>query len=401
MRQAVCGILIVLFLVVMAALRWGPGLMSVAPFGGYRFDRQGETATLHLDGDIFADVKNVVVDNRHGKVRIEVADGTPGWSWDLTCWADTLELAEHLAQQTQMRVDQQPTRSSWTLVLPSPSNRQLRGVESKLTLKVPASAKVDVRNQHADTEILGVQGATRARCRHGKLQLSDLAGNIDAETSYAALSAERIAGAKLVNRHGSITATDVDGDLEATSAHGEVAINRVAGRLKVNNQYGKVVAGKIAGPAEIQTSYADIHLEDVGGSAMLRNRHGRISGRRLRGNVDARNEYNTIDLDANCAEVVCKNQHGEIKLRLADPKLRLVRAETSYADLELNVCDPLAPKIEAQTSNGSLKSDIPIYAMGTGTNNFQGLGASAARITLKNQYGNIRIRRSPKSDSGQ
>jgi DUF4097 and DUF4098 domain-containing protein YvlB len=398
MKRTVPGTLIVLFLVFMAVMRWGPVLTSGGR--GYRFDRQGKTATAHLDGDILTNVQNIVVDNRYGKVRVEATDGTPGWSWDLTCWADTVQTADFFTRQIDMRAEQRPDRSSWTLVLPNPPTPQLRGVESKLTLRVPASVRVDLRNCFGETEVVGVQGGTLARCQHGRLQLSRLTGNVDAETSFDALSAQQIAGAKLVNHHGPLTATDVEGDLDARTEHGDVNVHRVAGNLKVNSQFGKVIAGTIAGQAEIQTSYADIEVEDLGGKAFLRNRHGGISGHGLRGSVEARNEFHTIDLDVNCPEVVCTNQHGKIRLRLADPKLRSVRAETSYADLELNICEPLAPKIEAQTSNGSLKSDFPVYAMGTGTNNFQGLGASAARITLKNQYGNIRIRKSPKSDSG-
>ncbi len=399
MKQTVCGFLIVLFLVVMAALRWGPGLMSGSRLGGYRFDRRGQTATVQRDGDIFADVENIGVDNQYGKVRIEVTDGTPGWSWELTCWANTVELAEVFTQKIEMRVDQRSGRSSWTLGIPGRPSRRLRGVESKLTLKVPAAVKINVRNCYGESEILGVQGGTHARCQHGKLQLSDLAGDIDAETSYAPLTAERIPGAKLANRHGSITATDVEGALEGRTTHGEVSVSRAAGGVKVHNQHGSVVASEIAGPVEIEGYYADIELDDLAANTRVRNHHGKITGKRLRGNLDVQTDYDTIKLDVNCAKVVCKNWHGKVELHLSDPNLRLVRAENSYADLELNVAESLSPKIEAQTTHGSVKSDLPVYAMGTGTDNFQGLDESVPRITLKNQYGSIRIKKSAKGNS--
>lgn len=397
MKQTVCGFLIVLFLVVMAALRWGPGLMSGG--GGYRFDRRGQTATVHRDGDIFADVENIEVDNQYGKVRIEVTDGTPGWSWELTCWANTVELADHFTQKIEMRVDQRPNRSSWSLVMPSRQPHRLRGVESKLTLKVPAAVEVNVRNRHGETEILGVQGGTRAYCQHGKLQLSDLAGSIQAETSYAPLSAERIPGAKLVNRHGSISASSVEGDLEIRNQHNQINVSHVTGALKVHNQHGSVAAGKITGPVEIDAQYTEVQLHDLDGSTRVRNSHGRISGQRLRGNLDVQTDYNAIELDVNCAEVRCKNRHGKIKLHLADPNLRVVRAETSHSNLELSVGESLSPKIEAQTRHGSVKSDFPVYAMDANTDNFQGLDQSVLRITLKNEYGSIRVKKSAKGNS--
>lgn len=401
MKQTVCGFLIVLFLVVMAALRWGPGLMSGNRPGGYRFDRRGPTATVQRDGDIFADVENIEVDNQYGKVRIEVTDGTPGWSWELTCWANTVELAEIFTQKIEIRVDQRSGRSSWTLAMPRRPSRRLRGVESKLTLKVPAAVKVNVRNLYGETEILGVQGGTRAHCQHGKLQLSDLAGSVDAETSYAPLRAERIAGAKLVNRHGSISATKVEGDLETRNLHNQINVSQVTGALKVHNQHGSVAASKITGPVEIEARHTEVQLHDLDGSARVRNSRGKISGQGLRGNLDVQTDYNTIELDVNCAEVLCKNRHGKIKLHLADPNLRVVRAETSHSNLELSVAESLSPKIEAQTSHGSVKSDFPVYTMDANTDNFQGLDESTLRITLKNEYGSIRVIKSPESGSGR
>ena len=401
MKQTVCGILIVLFLVSMAALRWGPGLMSGNSGGESRFDRRGQTATIQLDGDIFADVENIEVDNQHGKVRVEVTDGTPGWSWELTCWANTLQMAEYFTQQAEMRVDQRSNRSSWTLVMPRGPTRQLRGVESKLKLLVPASVKVRVRNRHGETEIAGVQGGTRVHCQHGRLQLSDLAGEISAETSHAPLDAERIAGAKLINRHGSISATDVEGDLETRNAYNQTNVSHVKGALKVHSQHGSVAASKITGPVQIEAQYTEVQLHDLDDSARVRNHHGKISGDGLRGNLDVQTDYNAIELDVNCAEVVCKNRHGKIEIHLADPNLRVVRAETSHSNLELHVAESLSPKIEAQTSHGSVKSVFPVYSMDANTDNFQGLDESTLRITLKNEWGSIRVRKAAESDSGE
>ena len=394
MKQAASGILIALFLVTMAVLRWGPGLTSGNHGGEYSFDRSGHTATIQTDGDIFADVQNIDVNNSYGKVTVEVTDGTPGWSWQLTCWANTVQMAEHFTQQAEMRVDQRSSQSSWTLVMPRGSTRQLRGVESKLKLLVPASVKVSVRNRHGETEIAGVQGGTQVRCQHGRLQLSDLAGEINAETSYAPLDAERIAGAKLVNRHGSISATNVEGDLETRTQHNQINVSHVEGALKVNNRHGSVAASKITGPVQIEAQYSEVQLHDLDGGARVRNHHGKISGRGLRGNLDVQTDYNTIELDVNCAEVVCKNRHGKIELHLADPNLRLVRAETTHSDLELHVAESLSPKIEAQTSHGKLKSDFPVYSMNANADNFQGVDESTPRITLKNEYGSIRIKKS-------
>ena len=56
MKQVVSGILILVFLVTMAVMRWGPGMMSSNYRDRNGFDRRGQTATIQTDGDIFADV---------------------------------------------------------------------------------------------------------------------------------------------------------------------------------------------------------------------------------------------------------------------------------------------------------------------------------------------------------
>ncbi len=375
------------------------GRGSFSSVNGYQFDRRGETASRHDEGQISAEIQSLTVDNHFGDVRIEVADGSPQWSWDLTCWANTRQRAEGFTEQIKLQIDEEGDRSSWTLILPKPPVPELRGVESNLTLAVPATVRVEVVNRFGNTEIRNVQGGTRARCRHGKLQLTGLGGQIDAETSFAALGAEGISGGKLVNQHGSIAAANVAGDLEARTRYGGVEIRGVSGKLKVHNAHGKVIAEGVAASAEIRTSFADIRVEDVDGEVVLDNQHGNISGRRLRGNARVQTAFGAIDLDVNCPELVCKNRHGAIKLNLAGPDVRSVDAETSFGNISVNVPESLQPKIQAQTSYGKVRSDFPVFAMETGVDNFRNLDPGVLRMTLKNEHGDIRVNKSAESGS--
>lgn len=376
-----------------------PSCSRMGSVGGYQFDRRGETATRNDKGEIPPGVQHIKVNNQFGDVRIAIAEGPPQWSWELTCWANTQEGAEHFTRQIALQTDQEGGRSSWTLVLPQPPVPELRGVESNLTLSVPSSVHVDVANGFGDTEIRGVQGGATARCKHGQLQLSDLGGDVTAETSFKTLTAERIPGAKLANQHGAIHATEVGGDLDVDCQYGDVSVNGVSGNLRVDNAHGKVTGEKTAKRAEIRTSFAEIQLADVGGEVLLRNEHGSISARRLRGNVDAQGEFGGIDLDVDCAEVVCRNRHGSITLNLTGSNLRRVDAETSFADLSVNVLPSLKPKIQAQTSYGKVRSDLPVLMMETGAGNFEQSDPSVPRITLRNKHGDIRIKKSAEEDA--
>jgi len=368
---------------------------------GYQFDRNGETANRHEEGAISAEIRSLKVDNHFGRVRIAVADGAPGWTWDLTCWADTEETAQEFTERIKLQIDGEGDGSSWTLILPPPPVPELRGVESNLTLAVPAATRVEVVNRFGDTEIQDVQGGTHARCQHGKLQLTGPGGEIDAETSFAELSAEGISGGRLVNRHGSISAVDVSGDLQAETEHGDLEVRGVSGELKVDNAHAEVTVEGVAGRAEITTSFADLRVENVEGEVVLRNAHGGIVGRRLRGNADVRTEFAQIDLEVNCPEVVCRNQHGQINLNLVGSGVRSVDAETSFSDLSVNVPGSSEPRIQAHTSYGKVDSDFPVYTMQTGIDNFQDLGSGELRITLRNEHGDIRVNKSAEGGRGE
>ena len=51
------------------------------------------------------------------------------------------------------------------------------------------------------------------------------------------------------------------------------------------------------------------------------------------------------------------------------------------------------PTIEAEAKSGEIDSAFPVLRLNSAVDNFRELEASAARMTLKNQHGNIQIRR--------
>jgi DUF4097 and DUF4098 domain-containing protein YvlB len=361
---------------------------------GYQFDRDGQTASRHEEGTIPAEMQALRVDNQFGRVRITATDGDPTWSWDLQCWSETSETAQSFVDQIMLQVDQEQGNQSWTLILPKPPVPKLRGVESNLLLNVPATVHIEVANQFGDTEILNVQGGTRARCRHSELRLVGVAGEIDAKTSFASLKAEQISGGKLANQHGSISVVDVGGDLEAKTGHDNIEIRHVTGELTVENSHGSVIAEDISGPATITTSFDDIRVDDIGGDVLLRNAHGDIRADAIQGDADIENEFGMIDLTTNSPEIECKNRHGTIKLNIVERGVYSVRAETSFANLEINVPASLQPKIQTHTSFGKVKSDFPVFDMDTGAANFQNLSSRELRMTLMNEHGDIRVKES-------
>jgi hypothetical protein len=383
---------------------------------GYRFDFQGEQARRADEGEIDRELTSIVVDHRFGDVLVLATEDDPTWTWEVTCWADTKEEAEKYAKEVKLKSEVVEGRHSWTLVLPEPPVNGLRGVESKLTLRVPATARVELKNEHGATTIDGMTAGTKANCRHGRLELRNLQGALEAATEHAELIAEHVAGGSLTNRHGKVTVNDVMGDLQvktahaamslvkvsgnvqASNEHGEVRVSGIGGSLHVKNKHGKIVAESVDAGVDLQTSHARIELAEVGGDARLRNRHGAISTSGVAGKLDVETSHGAIDLNGSSKNIVSKNEHGRIRIVLTDSGFRSVRAETSFADIEIEFPAEARPTVEAGTEHGKIDSDVPVLRLNPRVDNFVGMEAGASRMSLKNRHGNIRIRRAGGAD---
>ena len=368
--------------------------LNVNSLEGYGFDFRGPTATRTQQGDILGHVKTVEVNNRFGKVHVEPVEDSFGWRWELTCWSDAVEQAERFASQIQLNVQQRGDVQTWIVTLPQPPVPQLRGVRSDLTLQVPASVQVVVSNGFGDTTIQGVEGSVVTETRHGQVELADLAGSVNATHSFGQLQASRIHRAHLVNSHGQVNVREAAGDLIIHNQFGEVTATDVLGQLEIVNAHGQVSVGNVGGRAEIRGAFAPIQLSGAQSDVLLHNKHGQVTVRQVRGRLEIENAFGGIDADVESAEVICKCKHGSILLRLRNPQLRLVQAETAFANLDLQIPERLSPAIQSDVKFGQVHSDVPVRLVES-VDSERGLSSEAPRIIVKNQHGDIHIKQSP------
>ncbi len=375
--------------------------------GGYSFDFQGEKATHKTQGEIAAGTKSLVVDNRFGDVTITATKEAFGWDWELTCWSDTAEIAKQYTESIKLEATFKDGQQTLKLVLPKPPLDDLRGIKSNLIVRVPAKARLELENAHGASKIDGIAGGTKARCRHGKLELLNLAGTIDAATEHGDLTARDIEGGTLANKHGDITATNVDGNLTVSTEHGEMQLNsvnasnkfgqlsanNVTGEFRARNEHGKLVADGILGAIDAETSFAKLEINNAGSNAKLRNEHGNINVRGAKGNVDVRTSFGHVDLETPSKQFVCRNEHGKIRIVATNAELQLIDAKTSFDDIQIQIPPSTKPTIEAGTKHGDIDSEFPVLQLNSAVDNFAGLKESAARITLKNEHGDIRVKK--------
>ena len=413
LQLTLCGAMLVGALVVSGcsrgvSFRFSSGGIST---GGYRFDFQGEKATRNENGIIEADVTSLVIENRFGDVRVTATENDAKWQWDLTCWADDPHVATRFTEQVKLETATESGRRSWRLILPEPPVDDLRGVKSDLTLFVPEAVRVELINEHGETKVEGIALGTKARCRHGKLELLNLEGELDASTEHGQLFAEDIPGGILSNRHGKISANhvngdlqvttahgaltlaDVDGSVQATNAHGDISATDIQGKLQAKNEHGAIAVANIENRVELQASHDPLSVENVIRDVHLRNRHGSVTVFNVSGKLDVQSSFGKIDLETWSDEIVCRNEHGKIRIIVKNRAFRVVRSETTFADMEVQIPASASPTIEAGTEHGEVDSDFPVLRLNEDVDNFQGLDRSPARVTLRNRHGDIRIKK--------
>lgn len=363
------------------------GSYRLVSTGGYQFDKTGELRTREEAAELPRELDRMEIDHRFGIVQVLAEEGAPRFEWKLSCWGRTPADAERFVAEIALERSGEGGLQRFRLVLPEDPGAALRGVESKLTLRVPAATAVRLKNQHGSVEVIGIAGKVTGEGAHCSARLEDLGAPVEFSTSFDDLHALRIAGGTLANQHGSLTVGTVSGDLAVETSFAAATISDVRGSLRAENAHGQLGIERVGGGVIATTSFASLTVVDVAGNAELRNAHGGITTRAIRGAVDAKTSFAGIEIECAGESAVVENAHGAIFLALTGAGIRSVAAETSFADLTLRLPAGARPAIIVDQKHGEL--DCPIPSLGAA--NAASADANAPRVELRVRHGDIKV----------
>lgn len=339
--------------------------MNFSMVDGYFFDFSGETAEFQDQGAIDEGVTIVKIDNRFGDVKIVHATDQPGWTWESKVWADTQELADQFIQEFVMDVQTEGDTQTWTVLLPE-SSAELNGVQSNLTLNVPSHVEVQLEN------------------RHGDVELKDLTGTLVVENAHGNLDARQIAGGTLTVSHGDTTVESSTGNLSIDSSHGDVKVDGVEGELTIDGRHSEIKAQDVSANADFKTTHDNIVVSELRGDVNLNNRHGNITATGLEGSVTSENRHGTTTIAASGNTVSAESAHGDVRVTVTSESFTSIELETSHGSIELELPASASPTITMDTSYGDTDSE------------FESTNASSQSVVLKNQHGDINVKKSSK-----
>jgi hypothetical protein len=300
-------------------------------------------------------------------------------------------------------------------------------VESKFDVAVPSQASATVTDAFGEITASDLQGNLDVVGKNGDVSLRNIAGEVHAQTSFAAMKAENIGPARLSNRNGEISVAQVQGPLEADTRFARLQAETIAGRAQLNDQNGEILVRDVHGPleartsfssltvkniagsvtlgnqngeiraeslssnADLTTSFAELNVKDVGGAAVLENRNGGIDASAISGTVRARTSFSSLKVSGPGPSFDCHNQNGDIYIQATSSALAFIQAETSFAGLEVRIPASLKPIVAAKTTFGDVDSDFPLSTRLTSEGRNAEAESGTPQIMLKDRNGGIRI----------
>jgi Putative adhesin len=163
------------------------------------------------------------------------------------------------------------------------------------------------------------------------------------------------------------------GPVQVKTGGGDITVERALEHAELTTGSGVVQIGSIDGTAEIKNSNGDTWIGEVTGELTVRAANGRIA------------------VDHADAGVEARTANGDV--RLGEVASGAVLAETGHGKLDIAIRDGVAAWLDLGTrfgrvDNGLEEADRP------------GPGEDAVEVRARSSFGDITVRRSPATDTG-
>ena len=344
---------LLLFALATTACQNTGGWEGNASVSGYGFDFTGATATREDSGAVPANLESVRVDHRFGDV--EVLGVEPGeatdWTWIVETWAELPEEAEAWLDTIELLQEDAGNEQRWRLQMPPKPAKGLKGVRSRLVVRVPANVSVTLENLAGASRVTRVEGRVQGTTAGGEAEYADLAGELVAKHLSGNLNVRSVGNARL------------------EVSRGQVQVQRVIGDLTLEATQGGALIRDIGGDVEITHEGGDVELLDAG-SVLARGRKGAWKLEGIRGQLDLDIQNGSVTtqllpLDSQEAadapdRLFLRASGGPVTLHLPDRTSG--QAECTKGNLDLWIHGEREPTLVA-THRGELESELPVYAV--------------------------------------
>lgn len=298
-------------------------------------------------------------------------------------------------------------------------------VQYRYEVQVPRRFSARLRTSGGSIDVSQLEGTLDGQTSGGSVTAENITGDVQVQTAGGSLTLRAIDGSTAgETAGGSIEAVDVSGPLTvrtaggsirvesardsvaAETAGGSIEVDGVEGSLTARTSGGDVTVRGVTQTVEAETSGGDIELEDIGGRVTVETAGGDIVGKGLHVAVEAKTSAGDIELQNVRATVTAETSVGDIVIEstaqeyATDPALQLT---TSHGDITLTVSSGLQASFSAEVQgvggggDDEIRSDVPLTREGGNGDPIRATGdmnGGGPRIQLKTTGGSIQIRTS-------
>lgn len=190
---------------------------------------------------------------------------------------------------------------------------------------------VEAANKMNPLKITNSSGAINLRNSLAPIVVKDCEGDFDIENSYASVEVRDCSGRAVVRNSGLVFFGGHTGDVTIENSNGTLQVSELAGNLRASSSYKPMTITDVEGSVNLENQSGSIDVSYISGQATIRNRFGSISGRFIGGPIQVNNESGTVSLEiaealsgASYVNAVASTVH----LRLFDESNVLLNAVT-------------------------------------------------------------------------
>jgi DUF4097 and DUF4098 domain-containing protein YvlB len=327
---------------------------------------------FHLDS-----ASAVLLDNPLGNITITGTEGdTAVVAIHKTVWGGVTSL-KGLADTIIVDIGATDTRLDIKVSAPD----DFRDGFVDLELRMPVSATTRSSAHFGNIDISGLAGRVEAVTTTGSLNIRELGGDVRGETASGSIALNEIAGsATVATQSGDIKASSIQRGLSANSASGDVSATGLeGGRVECKSVSGDVHVEGVGSAAPL-----DIVVESLSGDATLLGAAGNIAIKAVSGDILA------DQLVAN--RVQAQTVSGDVRVNVHTSFSGTVQINTVSGDVELGLPADTNARVSLSTASGELRCDHDAKSVVATDTLWTGeIGTGAGTITVQTISGDSHI----------
>ncbi len=145
---------------------------------------------------------------------------------------------------------------------PKDWNEGWNGISISYEITVPASTRLQARSGSGDLDVSEVAGPVEASTGSGNIRVGRVTGDVAARTGSGDIDLAGAGSARASTGSGNVTAMGIRGDLEARTGSGDLTLGQNGkGRAEVSTGSGDIDLLGASGPLHVRSGSGDIQVE--------------------------------------------------------------------------------------------------------------------------------------------